>query len=105
MSAATRAYLDLVADDRLEVRLPRRLKADAEAVARASGQTLSQWLLTAVAERTSAAYAETLHWSLTPGETATLVRVLSAATDSTAALRAAGERAQAMFGALPEDDR
>ena len=105
MTAANRAYLDLPANDRLEIRLPRRLKLDAEAVARANGQTLSQWLLAALAERTRLAYADTLQWSLTPGETAELARVLAMGASPTAALQAAGERADAMFGPLPGDER
>lgn len=101
MTTAARAYLSQPADDRLETRLPRRLKHDAEAVARAHGQTLSQLVLEALAERVSADYAATQQWHLTPGETAALLQNLALSADEPAPLTAARDRAVAMLGENP----
>lgn len=92
------AYLDLPADDRLETRLPRRLKQDAEAIARAKGQTLSQWVLAAMAEKASAEYGITLDWSLTPGETETVLRALGTQPVDSEATRRVHARATDVFG-------
>jgi len=40
VSTKTSAYLNLPADDRFEVRLPKLLKRDAESVARSRGEKL-----------------------------------------------------------------
>lgn len=102
MSPTARAYLELAADDRLEARLPHRLKADAEAVARAHGQSLTQWLLAAMAERVAAEYAATLQWQLTPGESVTVLRALAQPAAPTPELVLAHHRGAAMFGETPE---
>jgi uncharacterized protein (DUF1778 family) len=101
MSTAAKAYLDLPADDRLEARLPRRLKADAERVAKAQGQTLSQWLVHALAERVSAEYGAVLEWQLTPDESAMLLHVLAQPQTPTPELQAAHRRAIAALGDVP----
>ena len=92
------AYLDLAADDRLETRLPRRLKQDAEAIARAKGISLSQWVLAAMAEKAEAEFGETLTWQLTPGESVRLAEALAAPAQDTIALQRATARSLAIFG-------
>lgn len=97
-SDTTKAYLELPADDRFEARLPRLLKRDAEAVARARGETLSQYVVKAVAEKVAEEIAATRQWSLTPGEQAELLRVLATPAPTTAALETATRRVEELFG-------
>lgn len=101
MTAAALAYLQQPADDRLETRVSRRLKRDAEAIARARGQTLSQFVLMALADRVAADYAATLEWHLTPGETARLLQALAQPDQETQQLADARARAAAIFGDNP----
>ena len=95
---AAQAYLDLPADDRFETRLPKVLKRHAEAVAKARGETLSQYVLEVLAERVAGEIATTQEWRLNPAEQAELLRVLAAPAATTAALAAATERAEHLFG-------
>lgn len=95
---SAQAYLELPADDRLEARLPRRLKRDAEVVARARGETLSEYVTEILAERVASEIVATQSWRLTPGEQAELLRVLAGPAPETAALGAARERAAEIFG-------
>jgi len=101
-SAPPLAYLDLAADDRFETRVPSRLKRDAEAVARARGESLSQYVLRIVAERVAEDFPTTQEWHLTPSEQVNLLRVLAAPEGETEALKAARARAQAVFGPTPK---
>lgn len=101
MPSVAQAYLDLAADDRLEARIPHQLKVDAEAAAKARGQTLTQWLLAAMAEKVSADFAATITWQLTAAETANLLRLLSAPSQITPALAAAQAKSAAVFGENP----
>ncbi|MBI5608764.1 MAG: hypothetical protein HY902_07770 [Deltaproteobacteria bacterium] len=102
MELNTHPYVDLPADDRLEARLPRRLKADAEALARARGQTLTQWLLAAMAEKISADHAQGLQWQLTPAETETMLQALAAPYVAPSGLLAARAKAEALLGPNPQ---
>jgi uncharacterized protein (DUF1778 family) len=95
---AARAYLEQPADDRLETRLPRLLKRHAEAVARARGQTLSEYLVGLLAERVASDIATTQEWTLTAHEQAELLKVLAAPARTTPALAAAMRRAEKLFG-------
>lgn len=97
-TVSAQAYLELPADDRFETRLPRRLKRDAEAVARARGETLSEYVTELLAERVAEDIIAAQTWRLTPGEQAELLRVLAAPAPDTPALRAAQARAAALFG-------
>lgn len=101
MSEASLAYLDLLADDRFETRLPRRLKRDAEAVARSLGCSLSEYVLKLMAERVAEDLPQTQEWRLTPTEQATLLKVLAAATQPSKSLTAARKRSKKLLGPNP----
>lgn len=92
------AYLDLPADDRLETRLPQILKQHAEAVARAKGATLSQYVVEALAQRVSAEIGGIHEWRLTAVEQAELLRILASPAPMTSALEEATRRAERLFG-------
>lgn len=102
MTDALTAYADLPADDRLETRLPKRLKQDAERAARAKGQTLSQWLLAAIAEKVSEDSVATQQWHLSSQETARPMQLLAAPAEPTPALLAARATAIALLGDNPQ---
>lgn len=95
---AAQAYLDLPADDRLETRLPKVLKRHAETVARARGETLSEYVVEALAERVADEIGTAQEWRLTVTEQAELLRILAAPAPTTAALEAATRRAEKLFG-------
>ena len=95
---AAQAYLDLPADDRLETRLPRVLKRHAETVAKAKGETLSQYVVEVLAERVADEIGSTQEWRLTATEQAELLRILAVPSPTTDALRAATRRAEELFG-------
>lgn len=97
-SHAAQAYLDAPATDRFETRLPGLLKQHAEAVARARGESLSQYVLALLAEHVADEIVSTHEWCLTPTEQAELLRILAAPVPSTPALQAATERATELFG-------
>lgn len=99
MSAhAAQAYLDLPADDRLETRLPKVLKRHAETVAKARGETLSQYVVELLAERVADEIGSTQEWRLTATEQAELLRILAVPAPTTDALRAATRRAEDLLG-------
>ncbi len=95
---AAQAYLDLPADDRLETRLPTMLKRHAEQAAQAKGESLSQYVIEALAERVADDLARSIEWQLTIPEQVQLLKVLSAPAKSTPALDLAAQRAKALFG-------
>lgn len=101
MSDSALAYLDLTADDRFEARVPRLLKHDAELVARASGVSLSEYVLRILAERVAEELPATQQWRLTPAQQAQLLRILAAPAEGTGALEAARKRALKVFGKNP----
>ena len=80
LAHAAQAYLDQPATDRLETRLPRLLKAHAEAVARSRGESLSEYVVELLAERVADEIVSTQEWRLTPTEQAELLRVLATRT-------------------------
>jgi uncharacterized protein (DUF1778 family) len=95
---AAQAYLDLPADDRLETRLPKVLKRHAETVAKAKGESLSEYVVEVLAERVANEIASTQEWRLTTAELAELLHILAAPAPTTAALKAATRRAEDLFG-------
>lgn len=101
MSEAASAYLSQKADERFETRLPRRLKGDAEQVASAQGLSLSEYVLTLLAERVAEQLPEVRQWKLTPDEQAMLLRVLAAPQQTATRLEEARKRAEAVFGKNP----
>ena len=98
LAHAAQAYLDQPATDRLETRLPHLLKTHAEAVARARGESLSEYVVELLAERVADEIVLTQEWRLTPTEQAELLRVLAAPAPITPAFQAATQRAAELFG-------
>ncbi len=95
---AVQAYLDLPADERFETRLPTLLKRHAESVAQSKGESLSQYVIEALAERVADDLAHAVEWKLTIPEQVQLLKVLSAPAAATPALTDAARRAKALFG-------
>ena len=98
LGSAARGYLDLQADDRFEARLPQLLKRHAETVAKSRGETLSEYVLSLLAERVAEDITATQEWRLSAPEQAQLLRALANPAPTTAALRAASRRAEELFG-------
>lgn len=92
------AYLELRADARLEVRLPRALKEHAELAAAARSEKLSDFVVEALAERVSRELAAARRWKLTVPEQTELLRILSAKRTTAPAMNRATKRAAALFG-------
>ncbi len=93
-----RAYLELPADARMEVRLPALLKEHAELVASLRSEKLSELVVAALAEKVSAELAASRTWKLTVPEQAELLRVLSAKPAASQTLNKARARAAKLFG-------
>lgn len=92
------AYLELPADARMEVRLPRLLKEHAELVAAARSEKLSELAVEALAEKVTEELVLARTWKLTVPEQAELLRILSTPPRANAALRKANKRARELFG-------
>ncbi|MBI4419778.1 MAG: DUF1778 domain-containing protein [Gemmatimonadetes bacterium] len=104
MTAAS-VYTALQADERQEFRLPRLLKAHLSEAAALKGESTAQYVIEAVAERVSRDLAEGTTWELTVPEQKRLLELLAKPPASTAAMAAALQRANALFGPLPEANR
>lgn len=98
MATTTRAYLDLPADERFEARIPGALKRHAEAVARAKGESLSEYVLEIVAERVAVDIVATQELHMTPVEQVELLRLLAQPATPTPNLSGALERADSLWG-------
>ena len=96
-AAAALAYLALPADERFESRIPNVLKRHAERVAKARGESLSEYVMEVLAERVATDMAETLELHLTTTEQAALLKLLTAPAVVTPQLAAASQRAKARF--------
>ena len=101
MAEATFAYLDLLADERFEARVPRRLKKDAEVVAKSRGFSLSEYVMRLLAERVAEELPRTQQWRLTPDEQVTLLRLLAQPSGPTPELEKARQKAEKLFGPNP----
>lgn len=97
-STAEQAYLDLKADDRLEVRLPSLLKQHAELVANAKHRSVSEFVLAVLAEAVNQGLAEVGAWKLTIPEQVELLQVLAQPATYTPGMTAARKRADELFG-------
>lgn len=98
MSATAEAYLALPADERFEARIPSTLKRHAESIARARGESLSQYVLKVLAEQVATDLAVASDLALTPPEQVELLRVLASPPRETPALGAAIAEANALWG-------
>jgi uncharacterized protein (DUF1778 family) len=99
MATAALAYKSQPSDARLDVRLPSALKAHAEAVASANGETLSEYIIQVLAERVAKELALTRDWHLTIPEQQELLRILVQPKKRPATLLEAATRAKKLFGA------
>jgi uncharacterized protein (DUF1778 family) len=98
MPTASLAYKSQPSDARLDVRLPSALKAHAEAVASAKGETLSEYIIEVLAERVAKELAVTRDWHLTIPEQEALLRILTRPKKRPPALLKAAEQAKKLFG-------
>jgi len=99
MTATAQAYLELPADDRFEARIPTVLKRHAEAVAKSKGESLSEYVLEALAEKVATDIIATQELRLTAIEQVELMRILAAPAVVTPALQRAVVEAEALWGA------
>jgi uncharacterized protein (DUF1778 family) len=98
LSDSEMAYLELPADSKLEIRVPAMLKQHAEMVASARHETLSEFVLSVLAEAVGAGLAEGGSWKLTITEQEELLRVLANPAAHTPAMTVARAKAGKVFG-------
>lgn len=98
LSDTERAYLNLPADDRLELRVPSVLKHHAEQVAAVRHEKLSEFVLAAIAAAVGQGLAEVGVWQLTMTEQAELLKVLAQPVSLTPAMQVARDDAESLFG-------
>jgi uncharacterized protein (DUF1778 family) len=99
MHATARAYLTQPANERFETRIPVVLKRHAETVAKAKGESLSEYVLEVLAEKVAADIVAAQELRFTPLEQAELLRVLAAPPAVTAALTQKMAEAESLWGA------
>jgi uncharacterized protein (DUF1778 family) len=98
MTDSEKAYLELPADARLDVRIPAVLKRHAEMVASARHVNLSEFVLSALASAVGEGLAEAGTWRLTMPEQTALLQMLSKPATRTPGMTAALEKADKLFG-------
>lgn len=98
MTDSEKAYLNLPANDRLEVRVPAVLKQHAEQVASARQEKLSEFVISALATAVGEGLAEAATWKLTIPEQEELLRLLAKPATQTPAMTAALKDADRLFG-------
>lgn len=99
-SSAVSVYRGLPANDRQEFRLPALLKEHLARAAAQTGQSLAEYISTALAERVTRDLAMSNDWALTVDEQTELMKILVAANAPSARARAAAQRADALFGTM-----
>lgn len=100
-SKAAAAYRGLAADERQEFRLPGLLKEHLARVVAETGQSITEYVTAAVAERVSRDLAASGEWALTVDEQAALLKLLASDAGPSERSRAAAKRAKTLFGDLP----
>lgn len=93
-----RAYAELPANARMEIRLPSLLKEHAELVAGIRSEKLSELVIEALAEKVSEELASARTWKLTIPEQSELLRLLAAGPAVSPALAKASKRSISLFG-------
>lgn len=101
MATGAKAYVNLQADERQEFRLPELLKAHLTDAAALQGQTVTQYVIEALAERVSRDLASATTWELSIPEQRRLLELLVTPPAPTTAMVEAKRRADALFGPLP----
>jgi uncharacterized protein (DUF1778 family) len=102
MTSAAQAYLALPADERFETRISTTLKRHAETVAKAKGESLSEYVLEMLAEKVAMDMVATQELALTPTEQVELLRILAAPAVVTPALEQATAWADTLWGAASD---
>ena len=100
MSSAAALYRTLPAEERQEFRLSSLLKEHLSRAAAQSGQSVTEYITTVLAERVTHDLATSIEWSLSIDEQAVLLKLLANPPDPTARASAVAERADALFGEL-----
>jgi uncharacterized protein (DUF1778 family) len=98
LSDSEKAYLELPADSRLEIRVPAVLKQHAEMVASARHENLSEFVLSVLAQAVGEGLAEAGNWKLTITEQEELLRLLANPATHTPGMTAARAKADKLFG-------
>jgi uncharacterized protein (DUF1778 family) len=93
-------YRNLPADERQEFRLPSLLKDHLARAAALTGQSLAEYISTALAERVSRDLATNSDWALTVDEQTELMRILASSGEPSARARVVAARADELFGNL-----
>ncbi len=102
MATTATVYRTLPAEERQEFRLPALLKEHLSRAAAESGQSVSEYITTVLAERVTEDLARSAEWALSIDEQVTLLQILSQSAEPTERARLLAERADALFGALPD---
>lgn len=100
-SRSASAYRGLAADERQEFRLPALLKEHLARVVSLSGQSITEYITAAIAERVTQDLAATAEWTLTVDEQVALLKILAADAGPSPRAESVAERARALFGDLP----
>jgi len=103
MSNAVAVYRALPAEERQEFRLPSLLKEHLGRAAALAGVSVAEYITSVLAERVVQDLAHAPEWALSIDEQAALLRVLADAPEPAARARMIAERADALFGTLPEE--
>jgi len=98
MSEAATLYRALPAEERQEFRLPKLLKEHLGRAAAQSGQSVTEYITTVLAERVTQDLAASTEWVLSVDEQAALLELLASAPEPSARAQAVAERAKALFG-------
>lgn len=101
ISRAAAAYRGLAADERQEFRLPALLKEHLARVVSVTGQSITEYITAAIAERVTQDLAATSEWTLTVDEQVALLKILAADEGPSERAKAAAKRARSLFGELP----
>lgn len=99
--APNNPYVALKADDRQELRLPALLKAHVQRVAERHGQSATEYMLEAIAQRVTAELEQALTWELSAAEVGTVLQTLATPAAPTPAMIRARQQADALFGPAP----
>lgn len=100
MSDAATIYRALPADERQEFRLPSLLKEHLGRVVARSGQSVTEYITGALAERVTRDLVAAAEWTLTVDEQVALLKALASERGPSPRVRAAATRANALFGEL-----
>lgn len=99
-SRAAASYRGLAADERQEFRLPALLKEYLARVVAQTGQSITEYITAAIAERVTQDLAATAEWALTIDEQVSLLKILASDAGPSERANATAGRARALFGEL-----